>query len=1030
MGSAPNVSLGLNNSYTQIITNDDAPSVSMLWSGTSVSEGDSDSKSVAIAVRLTDAVSSDMTFPIAVSGTATSGIDYSGVPEFITVVAGNTEANASFSVLGDTVAEPNENIIFTLGTPTGGYTLGPQSNLNATYTILNDDIPTLSFVETSSIAYEGNSGTKSYAVTVQLSAPALVDTQVGTEFMSSSTSTPYTDRSWSTSPWPITILAGQTTATATFDVYGDTTVEPSETFIISLQTIDYLGPLYRLGANTVFTHTIANDDGVPSVSFTTTSGSASEGNINNLITVNASLSRTSTSAVTVPITYSGTATSGADYAGAPSSITIAAGSTTSSASFSVVGDTTVESNETVVLTMGVATNATRGTNTTFTQTIVNDDLPIVSFEKRNDYVVEGNSGLQAVNINVVLNGKSGADVIVPLIIEDSGRPATAGTDYTVAPTSITIPSGSTTGSVSFYIMGDTTPEYSETVSLRMGAPIGATLGNGNTTFTAVTLINDDVEISFGYWGPFSASINEGNSGTQNITVNASLSNTSSSDVIVPIIYSGTATAGTDYTNAPASITIAAGSTTGSASFSIVGDTAVESNETVVLTMGTPTVAVSNLPMSIGGVYIGGGYSNLISPYTTAAGKTYYFLDLNGNGSSALDLNGVAQDGVTHDALDGFFGGGDTTIYSRTILSADNVLSGRYLLKLPTIAELIELRNDSAANPPAGWGLGNPWITQLDNPVATYWAADQVGTYHSLYSLNSGITYNGGAESVPLYNARYEPVSTQYAAFEVVHIPTTSVTLGANTSFIQTIVNDDVALPTISFTTTTASIIEGNSGYQLVTATASLSSAAATAVTVPITYSGSATAGTDTTAGADYTGAATYTSAPTSITIAAGSTTGSAQFMIVGDTTVESNETIILTMGPPTGAILGANTTFTQTITNDDIGDETIIGGPGNDTLIGGPGNDTLYGGAGYDTLIGGAGNDTLDGGVIPTIFTGQYMLEINTASYSSSSAGINVNLQTGIAQDGLGGTDTLINFNAVVGSNYGDVITLSLIHIS
>ena len=117
--------------------------------------------------------------------------------------------------------------------------------------------------------------------------------------------------------------------------------------------------------------------------------------------------------------------------------------------------------------------------------------------------------------------------------------------------------------------------------------------------------------------------------------------------------------------------------------------------------------------------------------------------------------------------------------------------------------------------------------------------------------------------------------------------------------------DNDGVPTISFTTSAASSNEG-SGIQTVTVNASLSGAAASTVTVPITVSGTATANTD------------YTNAPASITIAAGSTTGSASLSIVGDTTIESNETVVLTMGTPTGATLGANTTYTHTITNDDL----------------------------------------------------------------------------------------------------------------
>jgi hypothetical protein len=113
---------------------------------------------------------------------------------------------------------------------------------------------------------------------------------------------------------------------------------------------------------------------VPTVQFTTTSGSANEGNSGtSTVTVQATLSAASTQAVTVPITYSGTATLGTDYTNAVTTLTIAAGQVSGSATLVVVGDTAVEPDETVILTMGTPTNAALGTNTVYTHTIVNDD---------------------------------------------------------------------------------------------------------------------------------------------------------------------------------------------------------------------------------------------------------------------------------------------------------------------------------------------------------------------------------------------------------------------------------------------------------------------------------------------------------------------------------------------------------------------------------------------------------------------------------------------------------------------------------
>lgn len=92
---------------------------------------------------------------------------------------------------------------------------------------------------------------------------------------------------------------------------------------------------------------------------------------------------------------------------------------------------------------------------------------------------------------------------------------------------------------------------------------------------------------------------------------------------------------------------------------------------------------------------------------------------------------------------------------------------------------------------------------------------------------------------------------------------------------------------------------------------------------------------------------------------------------------------------------------------------------GTDTLInieevrGSAFNDTLTGSDSgiYESFEGRAGNDTIDG-----------KGGTDRASYDTSPAAINVNLTTGIAQDGWVGTDTLLNIEEVRGSAFNDVI--------
>src|SRR5688572_5882492 len=125
----------------------------------------------------------------------------------------------------------------------------------------------------------------------------------------------------------------------------------------------------------------------------------------------------------------------------------------------------------------------------------------------------------------------------------------------------------------------------------------------------------------------------------------------------------------------------------------------------------------------------------------------------------------------------------------------------------------------------------------------------------------------------------------------------------------------------------------------------------------------------------------------------------------------------------------------------DIGPNTLNGGPGNDQLFGwegndqinaqggndlidgslgndgiqaGTGNDSVRGGPGDDFITGDAGNDTIDGGD-----NGQFG---DTVNYETATTGVNVDLVSGVATDGLGGTDTLFNVEHMRGSAFQDVL--------
>jgi len=85
-----------------------------------------------------------------------------------------------------------------------------------------------------------------------------------------------------------------------------------------------------------------------------------------------------TNLLTVNYSIGGTATNGTDYTSIPTSVTFAANSATATLIVDPTADTTVESDETVALTLATGTGYTVGTTTAVTGTITNDDVTLPS----------------------------------------------------------------------------------------------------------------------------------------------------------------------------------------------------------------------------------------------------------------------------------------------------------------------------------------------------------------------------------------------------------------------------------------------------------------------------------------------------------------------------------------------------------------------------------------------------------------------------------------------------------------------------
>ncbi|MFB2978963.1 hypothetical protein, partial [Microseira sp. BLCC-F43] len=106
-----------NESYVTSVV---APLVVEVRAGASVKEGDD----VVFTVVLTGGVSTqDIVVPLTYAGTASSGIDYLGFPNFVVIESGESFATVSFPSVEDAVVEVDESVSVTVGSNTG-YILG------------------------------------------------------------------------------------------------------------------------------------------------------------------------------------------------------------------------------------------------------------------------------------------------------------------------------------------------------------------------------------------------------------------------------------------------------------------------------------------------------------------------------------------------------------------------------------------------------------------------------------------------------------------------------------------------------------------------------------------------------------------------------------------------------------------------------------------------------------------------------------------------------------------------------------------
>ncbi|WP_221411218.1 Calx-beta domain-containing protein [Roseivirga ehrenbergii] len=537
---------------------------------------------ITVTATASAAVTGDQTVDIAVSGTGITGTDYSLSPATITILNGVITGTATFTILDDVDVEGTETATLTISNPSAGITLGATTMQDITIT--DNDVVANPTVELSVSANTGSeaSGT---VITVTATASAAVTGDQIVDLAVSGTGITGTD--YSLSAATITILNGATTGTVTFTILDDVDVEGTETATL---TISNPSAGITLGATTTQGITITDNDVAanPTVELSVSANAGTEA-AGTVITVTATASAAVTGDQTVDIAVSGTGITGTDYSLSATTITILNGTTTGTATFTIVDDTDIEGTETATLTISnPSAGITLGATATQNITITDND---VAANPTVELSVSANAGTEAAGTVITVTATASAtvtgDQTVDLTVSGTGI---TGTDYSLSAATITILNGATTGTATFTILDDADVEGTETATLTISNP-SARITLSATTTQGITITDNDVAPNPTVELSVSANAGTEAAGTV-ITVTATASAAVTGDQTIDLSVSGTGITGTDYSLSATTITILNGTTTGTATFTIVDDTYIEGTETATLIISNPSAGIT------------------------------------------------------------------------------------------------------------------------------------------------------------------------------------------------------------------------------------------------------------------------------------------------------------------------------------------------------------------------------------------------------------------------------------------------------
>ena len=539
-----------------ITDDDDAPQLSI--GDVSVEEGETAQFTVTLSKAANVAVTVEFQTN---DGTAAAGDDYTQTSGTLTFNAGDRTKTISVQTTEDDTQESDEDFTVTLSNPTRA-TLDDATGQG---TIMDDDdgggtLPQLSIGDAS--VEEGE--TAQFTVTLSKAANETVTVEFQTNDGTAAAGDDYTQTSGT-----LTFNAGDRTKTISVQTTEDDTQESDEDFTVTLSN-----PTGATLDDATGQGTITDDDDAPQLSIG--DASVEEGETAQFTVT---LSKAANVAVTVEFqTNDGTAEVGADYTGTSGTLTFTPTENSKTISVPTVEDTTDEETETFTVTLSNPSGATIQDGTA-TGTITDDDepppppLPTLAIED-----AEAEEGDPA-EFTVTLSGTRTGNVTVDYATADGT--AEVGADYTGTSGTLTFTPTENSKTISVPTVEDTTDEETETFTVTLSNPSGATIQDGTATGT----ITDDDEpptLSIA-----DAEVEEGEQAEFTVTLSAASARTVTVDYATA---DDTATGGADYTSTSGTLEFAPGEDSKTIQVTTLEDDVDEETETFTLTLSNPSGA--------------------------------------------------------------------------------------------------------------------------------------------------------------------------------------------------------------------------------------------------------------------------------------------------------------------------------------------------------------------------------------------------------------------------------------------------------